>query len=357
MKSDLKLLDEKALNYFDSINDLFQYRLKNYWKYTTSTNILAIFFLFAFLNFVPIIPGFSDDDFYSWILNIANDKLLITLKVNFWTKWLIGIIISGVPFVIFYLIQRYWSHKIDKKAISFSAINFCYLFMARKELRNYLINERDEHIQKTNKYINKVLNSIDRVTIDDKEFLKISELINKIKKSKSWFSLDEKTKSYIEALESIENKIFERLKQKVLIDELLETIDWLTLYEYSKLKPNELIDGEKRVGDNTYNYFDKFISSIINLSAIDLPINETLKSQKGIRTLLSYFKGLLSNDNIIQMFFSWLILLSILFFVVSIIVIQSLNIKIDSTFIIGMLSAPFIGAITFSATIYSKKEK
>lgn len=356
MKSDLKLLDEKALNYFDSINDLFHYRLKNYWKYNTSTSILLILVLFAIFNFIPLFPSLNDI-FFKWFLNFINAKLFVIEKINFWVKWLTGVVFSGILVALFYPFQKYWSNQITRKAVSSSSLNFCYLFIARKELRNYLINERDEHLKKTSKYLREVLDHFNMVKIDDKEILKVSTLISKIKKNIWWFSIDEKTQKYVEAIESIPNKIYERLNQKVLINDLLETIDWLTIYEYSKIRPNEQIDGEKRVGDNTSLYFNEFIISTINLSIIDLPITETIKSSKGVKDLMNYFNVLLSNDSLFLMFFSWLVLLSILFFVVAIVVVQALNISIDSTFLIGMLSAPFIGAITFSATIFSKKRK
>ncbi len=76
-----------------------------------------------------------------------------------------------------------------------------------------------------------------------------------------------------------------------------------------------------------------------------------------MKSILAPFFNILSSSNIVVMLFSWLILLTIVFVFPSIMVINSFKLTIDSTILIGLLTAPFIGAITLVATIYSKNKK
>jgi hypothetical protein len=87
-------------------------------------------------------------------------------------------------------------------------------------------------------------------------------------------------------------------------------------------------------------------------------INETERTKKSkIKSVLNFIANLYTSSNIIVMFLSWLVLLTLIFVASSIIILKKVSIEIDSTILIGLLSAPFLGAITLTATIYSKNKK
>lgn len=356
MKDDLRLLEEKALVYFDSINDLFNYRIKNYWKYNFVFGTLVISIIFLFFNIFPIIPALREN-YLSFLIKLINEHLFLIPKTTFWTRWLAGTSLSLIIFLCILPFSIRWDNNIGKKSAPDSILDFCYLFTARKELNNYIINERPEHLIKANKYIKKVTYYLDKIKIGEKDDIKINAIIEIIKKKNNWFSVDSNTQEYLNAFTTLQNKVFERINQHIAINELLPVVDWLTLYEYSKIKPNELNHTSIHLIENADLYFAEFIKEVNALSPIDVPIADSVKSKNRIKNIINKFFTLFSNDSIILMFFSWLFVFSLIFAIGAISVFKYFDLTIDTTFLIGILTAPFIGAITFSAAIFSKNRK
>jgi hypothetical protein len=72
--------------------------------------------------------------------------------------------------------------------------------------------------------------------------------------------------------------------------------------------------------------------------------------------ILESITNLFTHQNILLMFISWLILLTILFVSLLYFGIKVYSLKIDTTIFIGAISGIVLGALTITATVYSKKK-
>jgi hypothetical protein len=355
MKNDLELLDGKIATYFNSVNNLFNYRLRNYWKYNLVFALLSISLLFSVLNLIPILP-WQVENYLSSLIKLINNHFITITKITFFTKWVVG---SALSLIIFFLLLPFsiiWDNKIEKKAAPESIMDFCYLFIARLEIKKYLLNERPEHLLIARKYTKKITEYLDKVKVGDANY-HLNNILDKIKVKFTWFSVESTTSEYLNAFSSIQNKIYQRFDQKIYIEDLVVVLDWLALYEFSKIKPNEITNDSAKIGDRIDLYFKEFINTVNQISSIDIPQTEEKKSKYRFSDFIKKVFGCFVSSNILMIFFSWLILLSVVFAIGSIIVVKLFDLNIDTTFLIGLLSAPFLGAVTLSATIYSKTRK
>ena len=131
----------------------------------------------------------------------------------------------------------------------------------------------------------------------------------------------------------------------------------MVLYEFSKIKPKELNSDGVELKDQRVNYIKEFANQLNGIKEIEDIVEETNIKRNKVKTIITPVVNLFSSSNILIMFLSWLVLLTIVFVLSAILVINSLKITIDSTILIGLLTAPFLWAITLVATIYTKNKK
>ncbi|NIJ46607.1 hypothetical protein FHR24_003097 [Wenyingzhuangia heitensis] len=362
MKNDKKLLEGIISDYYNSVEDLFFYRIKNDWKIDLSMFLFAISVFFLAINIIPILPGFNDDYFLFLFDFIKKNVNLPFEEFNFWRKWALGVIVSLITFVIFFIIFKYWENRNSKKAIRPRLIKFCYAFTLRKEIKSYLINENETHLENILDYFKKVIYSFTESPFyyrnsDFQKSISFKNLKKVLIKEYEWLEFTNETNEILNSLSSTESKLERRIKLKTELDKTLPLIDLIVLYEFSKIKPNESNCDGIEIKNQRVNYIKEFAKELNNIKEIDDVVEDTNIKRDIIKTITTPIINLFSSSNILTMFFSWLILLTILFVISSILVIKSLKLEIDSTILIGLLTAPFLGAITLVATIYTKNKK
>ena len=360
MENDKKLLDGIIVDYYNSVNDLFTYRLRNNWKINTSEIIFIISILFLVLNIIPFFPFFFDN-YLLFLFKLIKPQIELSIQeYNFWIRWGVGSITSLLCFGIMFLPYKYWNIKDSKKALSPKYMTFCYAFSLRKEIKSFLINENVIHLEKTSQYFAKVISSITtfRINNGDKSiFLGLNKLREELIKRFDWIKFTNETNEMIDAISSIDKKIKERLRQRLELEKVIPLIETLTLYKFTSIKPEELNSNGIKLREMRNDYLISFAKELNSLSEIESTIENDKRKRNKAKSTILLITSLFSSSNIIVLFISWLILLTILFVVFSIIVINVLNLTIDSTILIALLTAPFLGAITFAATIYTTNKK
>lgn len=362
MENDLKLLEGIISDYFNSVEDSFIYRIKNEWKIKISIFIFTISTLFLVFNIIPILPGFIDSYFLSLFVFIKNRFNLYFDEYNFWLKWLVGSIVSIIAFGSAFIIFKYWENRESKKALEERYMTFCYGFSLRKEIKSFLINENQTHLENTLTYFDKLTSDITKSPF----FSRNSEHANSVTfvslrkvlvKKYGWIEFTDETNYILDSISRINSKLKRRLNQKIELEKTLPLIDFLVLYEFSKIKPNLPNSEGQELKDQRVKYIKEFAILLNKMEEIEDVFEENSAKQTRQKIITSTFDNLFSNSNILIMLISWLVLLIIIFIPSSIIVIRILEIKIDSTILIGLLTAPFIGAITIVTAIYSRIKK
>ena len=349
MNDDIKLVDGIISDYFNSIKDLFHYRIKNNWKIGLSHILFYMSVLLFIVNIIPILPS-NYDNWLGYLFDIAVKQFDFIIKENtFWSRWGVGSLLSFLILMIFYLFKKYWDMMENKRALDKRLLAFCYVFALRQELKRFMVNERLEHLDNCKIYADKSIHKLKYIYVHKGETgyeqVDITKLQEDAKKYYSWFELNKNADENIKAISSIKTKLTERLNQKTELHSLFKAIDFLILYEYSKIKSDTMSSNDTEMGNLTDNYFTGFATEINQLKAID-PIKQLEDSKKRkIQNAINSIISLFVSKNIIIVFISWLLLLTILFVTVALIGMNIFNITFDSTIMVGLLSVPFLGAI------------
>lgn len=359
--NDKHLLEGIISDYYNSIQDSFFYRKKNFWKYDLITTFFSISLLILILNIVPIIPAI-DIEYYLWIYNKI--KLIFNIKgseFSFFIKWFVGVTFWLLIVGLFAIFYKFWSLKIKRKFVKSIDISFCYAFTLRKEIKNYIINDNITHLDNISNYFEKIYTDLiltpfyyDNATNSKKIPLDIVRE-NLIKKY-PWIKFSEESNYLIDSFKSMKSKIKKRIDFKIELEDVLPFLDYLVLYEFSIIKPNQKNDEKIELKDQRFTYLLKMQEELNKLDGYEgISTNEQTKKKK-FTEIFNYIIALFTSSNILTMFLAWLILLTLIFVTSSIIIIKKVNLEIDSTVLIGLLTAPFLGAITLVATIYTKNK-
>ncbi|WP_420322585.1 hypothetical protein [Flagellimonas sp.] len=359
---DKQLLEGIISDYYNSVEDSFFYRRRNLWKVRTTALLFVLAILFFMLNILPILPVFVDD-YLVWIFEQIKANFDIGIdEFSFWIKWALGTILSAILLAIMFFPFKFWDIREKKRFVKSSNLDFCYAYTLRKELKSYLINENNSHLENISEYFHKtfshlILTPFYKKRGDSDVQVPIYELRDKLLNKYSWLEFNQESSDLIDAFKSIGSKIERRIYHKTELEMVVPFVDILTLYEFSFVKPHLKNSQKKELKEQRLSYLKEIQKELNKLSNYE-GANENDRTKKSkIKSVVKFFVGLYSSSNILIMFLCWLITLTIIFVASSILVLQKVSIEVDSTILIGLLSAPFLGAITLTATIYSKNKK
>ncbi|MDA0774480.1 MAG: hypothetical protein O3A16_06705 [Bacteroidetes bacterium] len=216
MDKDKALLESAVADYYNSIEEKFEYRLRNNWKIETTVLLRIASILFLIFNVLPTAPSMSEG-YFEFLFDFFKSKFTLPIaEFNFYVSWGIGVIVSLLAVGILYLPYKVWDIRDTKRALKYKLMPFCYTYTLRKDIKSYLINEDAVHLEKSVKYFNKVIRTIINFRVGkDERTLKLQELKTQLDKQFGWVNLTPETESLIKSLESIDDKVIERLKQKI----------------------------------------------------------------------------------------------------------------------------------------------
>jgi len=292
----------------------------------------------------------------------ANSFISYTLN-NFWVIWLISVIIFGL---LLFLVNKWHTkdtEKREKRFLSKKKLAFCYLYSACKEIKNYNVNENEEHIKNAKKHLHNYLllsdltfsesAPIPDMVINDSPIFVKAQILEK---KYSWFLISEGTKRILNAFETLEFKIVDRLHLSKELSIALPPLNSLCLFEFLKFSKEEQIFDMSKEEAGLIFLMD-FVQKLEEIEPLKYLKEESEKKKKGIQKLSFWMKNIFYGPNIISCFLAWLILLTILSTPSIISVTNYCGIKIDSTIIVALIGIPFAGAVTFATYFSSRKEK
>ena len=359
---DNNLLEGIISDYYNSVKDSFFYRQKNLWKSNTATLFFVLAVLFFMVNIIPLFPA-AIENYLSWIIErFIKYFNLDFLKPTFWIRWLGGTILSSLILGILFFPFKFWTTKEKKRFIKTSNLNFCNAFTLRQEIKSFLINENESHLDKISGYFEKVhshlvLTSFYGENRDSAQRIPIYKLREKLQKNYNWIEFSKESNDLIDSFETIDTKIKRRINQKAELEILGPCIDLFVLYEFSFVKPNLENSQKIELKEQRLNYLREIQKELNKLKLFE-EINDSKTTKKSkIKSVFDFVSNLFTNSNILIMFLSWLVLLTLIFITTTVIILSKVDMQMDSTIFMGLLSAPFLGAITLTATIYSRNKK
>jgi hypothetical protein len=253
--------------------------------------------------------------------------------------------------------------KFDRHEKKFgkNKLAFCWLFNCIEQINFYLYNANISHLVKANIYF--------------KEYLEVSEFnfeyyakrtqsgggeskvlegkyiayfLEEIKNKYEWIKFSDETFFIIDTLGKLDSKITVRITKGVEINEVVNILLRLMLFEKSKFRPPFQYLESKKL-DYKKSYFDSYVGLLSKLPELidkdfTLPLN-----------VKGRFNKLLFSENIISNFLTWYLIFQIVLVVVIVPIIVIYQIRIDSTLIVGTTTTPFLVAAGLIGITYKKR--
>jgi len=330
--------------------DSFSKKVRLYDKLENRGNIsflLSFALLIVGLVVFLIFEVLEISENYSLNIKILGLILLITI---------FGLFFHSV-IIIFFVLRR-----LEKKNVYLfqnGRISFCHLYCSYTTLQKYTDSKIIDQLKTGGRLYYKYLSKTffqHNLIFDFKEGLNkinlpLLELCHKYPNKYFWFKLEMQTQKILQSLCLIEDKLSFRIGKGMEIDLILSALKLLMLFEYATLNPKKIVKNGL-AGDYSEGLLLDFVSEIDKLSFPKSDIK-----QKYIRiSIIKLFKnGLFYNKNILITLVSWFLILLIVFGIALILAQQYFAIPMDSKILIGLVSAPFAGAIAIA--LNNKRDK
>lgn len=350
--------------YFNSIEEQLDYFEKNKFKSQLSNAIYSFGTFLLWFSIIPIIPLFVTDA--EWL--ISRHIVLFGKYVpanNFFVCWVGCVTISWTIYAITHLFNFYFQKKFKKFSIKEEEIAFAYIYKSYINLDKHLINGRSSNATNSSKFLIRYLDmrflNPTHSILDKTKWESIPEMLDALKKENSWIAFSATTE-----------KIFTALKKKKLINEIIinqptskytikEILESFVIYEYLRVKAVNseewvLIIGEAEPVLNAL--LEDIATKIIDLQEKEFSTSQERENSVISRTKKLYYKipSLFTHNNLAVAFLSWLIFLTLILIFFGYIGIKALNLKIDTTLYVGLISSIIAGSIAITVAIYSKKK-
>lgn len=355
---------ENSKIFFDSIEAHLVYREKNIWKYNLTSFLRGIIYIMTAMTVIPLFP-FQNRFFLTKLLGTSVILFGFDLSMgNFYLRWLASLLLLAPLIILANIVRGYFKRKQVKYSITEKQLNFAYLAISLKELKLFLVNERHDCITQALKYLYRYYEQSDTfLPINNtNERISLSALLG-LKQSKFWVQYSDEMENVMKVISSFQSKILDRVAEKEDIDKVVQWLEYLLIYEYSRVKKPKAdgpLTNESDVIQAGYLSFYKFCEFVNNASEYEYYYQENNK------TVVSFFKKftiifekisrLFTSRYLVVTFISWLSLLSIICITAVHQGIRYFQIKFDSTIFIGVLTCIIATAATIAVTIDRKKK-
>lgn len=357
-------VESRTKIFFDSIETPFNYREKHYSKFRALNFITALSLFLFILNIFPIIPYATGD--FERITNLQITIFNFKIPLNqFYLRWILFASITGILYLILRPVNRSFDKKEDKHSINEKQLSFAYLYKAINELEIFLVNDRKEHtiisLKYLRQYLNKSFLNHFLTTKEGNERLYLPKILSELEKEYNWIKYSESTEKVIRSFNDFEPKIIDRIIQIKDIDLVIKILKYLLTYEYLLLDKVKVEHLSTTINDNSIASNLMIIEASEKIKALSIVdrterfIKETTTIDR-LNRIADVLTGIFTHQNLLINFFSWMTLLGLIFTSFIYLGETIYRIKIDSTIYIGAVSGVIIGAITISATIYSKRK-
>jgi hypothetical protein len=368
----------QADTYFNSVDSAFQYTLVRQGKSSpVQAWIGGPLSVFLMLSILPVFP---------YVLTTLVPRLagqswsIVGLQIptnSFWLWWVLCSSSALLLSLLYTPLDKRISEREKNKKIPANSMAFCHLYMAMRELRAYLVNQRKPHLADTSKHLRlylywsdtyvsttalmKYLPSVtkDRAAIS----VSLSNLINVLRENYPWFRMTDDTTQISKAFGDFSARLLERIEQGIEIDKVLQCLGSLLAYEYSILKTpfeSKAVGSGLSLAEFGNTMLCDFANSVLAMSSLQRSNVAAQKSTVAgaLQSISHSLNGVLNHPNILICSIGWYAFLSILFIPTSLLIIKGfLHIAMDSTIVIGIITTPFIAAIAVSTAIYTRSAR
>lgn len=374
----LKEVQGRAETYFNSLEGAFQYTMRKIKPLPLlRVSVGTPLFLFLIFSLFPLIPsGLAKriPPIYGSLLKMKG----VEIPLDSFAFWWISCVLVGFAVITMYAsVDRRIASRQEGREVATKILPFCYLYKTVKEVRAYEVNKRQHHLEMALGYLRRYLDSsearIRSATLkkylrgDTSAVQKLSvscyDLINLLRDNYFWFKTEQTTNLISSGLENINPRILDRLRQGLETDRALRVLELLTAYEFSSI--NKGAAGKDKNDDASLVEFGRMCLSDFGremASLGEIGKAEIAKATKSVidvvKVIANQGNMLLKHSNIIVCFVSWYVFLSVAFIPFSILVVtRVVGMQMDSTIIVGMVTAPFAAAVAVATAIYTKSTK
>jgi hypothetical protein len=350
----------KAKIYFNSLEPHFIYWRKHKYQILIVNIMRVLALLLFFFNLVPVIPYLSGKitSIISKTLKIRGTYIPLD---NFFSRWILFAVLSGVIFVLIYFIHKVFINKFYKKNLDSVELCFVYLNKLIQELEMFIVNENDKHIAKAISYYYKFFNQsflFYRVSISDgfDRTIFLPQALLQLNEDFPFIKFSKTTEQILVAFKDFDSKVVERIKQKIQIDIVIDILNDFVVFHYlivSRFKTEQLQSQfSDKLSASTF-FLESCAQKTNEISIIDKIKNRNQKTS--INNIISKaVYSLFNRQNLIVTFLIWCGVLSITFFLLIYLGKYIYDFKIDATVYITAISGIVAGALAVSIAVYTK---
>ncbi len=372
-ESDPKVADA----YFRSISDSFHYTFKNQetiWYPVKIANALTT--LGPLLVIVPfaladLLAKLNIRFFAPRSLRILG-MTIHTTPEGVWAALLITVLVVGIAAV--FALNKRRTRKLCANFLSKSQMRFGYCLAMREELRTYQATRVPKHIENALDFWFRLLFSLEAffapeskqqfrppkkgkgLAQAEKSSPKVlPPNLERLRQSFSWFRLEPQSERIVESLNLFPERVQYRVKEKKDLTAVGELLSALGDYLYSMMPEVSPQSDSENVAllDWGLTRLQGFSEKILLLPAYGLESQTTAERgtfKRSIKAGIAKFSGLFSHQNILLCFISWLLISAAAVIVALLTTLHYFpGIKIDSTLVALVISAPLLASVTLVA--------
>lgn len=328
--------------YFEVFDDKFlaYERLNRYVQLFIILIFLLVILFFFSVGFVDKLT-YDSVDYYELLLNVLAFICICSM------------------FLLFFYSYKHSEFRKKESIFKDGRICFCYLFRSFSFLQKYLNSNIKDQLNEGKKsfakyqietYLKGEL-KIEFVAGNDKMKLNILDFSKKYPNKYFWLKLDGESEKILKSLNSAKGKIAHRINEGFEIDIILPALKNLLLFEYATLNADKSF-ANGLVGDYSEGLLLDYVSELDKLDLPKRKIKQQVKRKNNVKLRIN---ALLHNRNILFSIIFWFIILLIVFGIALLMAQQYFSIAMDSKILIGLITAPFAGAIAISMTLHNKR--
>ena len=360
---DANLLLDEAQRYFNSISVIYsdtkKERLGKSWL-----EKLSSFFIFTSLfSVIPILPAILY--FSALLINkfLWPNHYFSSVLSDFRAIW---VFLSGALFLLFALFAWLENRRADlfsKRLLNDSTYLFALAYDCLIELRSYELNFQYRHLENANAYLKQYLkqNRLRNLFValsDEKEpsigATHIKTVIEYCKNMFDWFKISDETEVIATFLKNLQEKVEQRISRKEDINILTLVFENIVIYEYAKLR--KIVKQDDELGlDFRLTYLKKAADLTNALPILENIItdNKTPSFLKRVYESVSqWYRKNMIQGQFIPMLILWCIVLYPFFWGLAFSSMPFLNMELNPQIFIGLLTAPFAGAIAIVIALH-----
>jgi hypothetical protein len=345
--------------YFQSIKEPFRETCAGLEQDSKGVNgTVIILFIFSLIPLIPFVVSKLVWRYFA--PTVISIRTIRFHAASFWFWWVALFIISLAVLISAVKLSGVSAEE-KKKRLSPPQMRFANCYAVVDEIRKYKTNKLGRHIDEAIVCLDRVASSlfprstlpIDRypdqwhreIQVSQQQGAEIEIALNRPPK---WYRLRPEAEAILKAIWDFTPKLRDRLKDRKDLPEIETTLTYLAAYQFLEIPELSGSKSEMR--------FEEGMQSLLSFAALITALppyrSEKLKPTPKQKLSLKFFSALskitapFSHENSVVAFFSWLVLLFLLFGGGFRLGLRFFAVNVDSTVITTLIAGPILGALT-----------